>query len=319
MKLLNLSICIPAYNYGQYLPIAIESCLNNDYDFELVVVDNCSSDNTPSLKNKYVKDTRVKWYTNAEVLPMVQNWNYTVSLAQRKYVKLLLADDYLLPNFFPLFDNAVTNYPDKAIYGHLVKIIDENDNVRNLGVKYSDSEMYVPVGGITYVQMKLQDIARFKETSCNFFLKDKWAEIGEFDKKFTFSFDLVFNSTLAFKYGGCLISDYGGGLRRHSQAGNLALKPDLSVKEMKVIIDTLYEKLGADIREVDLLHGKSLLQYRIIELFFQRFSNHPIDSFLFLFRHLSYFSEVKAYSFTFSTIIRKLKTNDVQQQVEKFI
>ncbi|PIX13999.1 MAG: hypothetical protein COZ74_04175, partial [Flavobacteriaceae bacterium CG_4_8_14_3_um_filter_31_8] len=269
--ILDLSICIPAYNYAQYLPFAIESCLATDFDFELVVVDNCSKDHTNQLKSKYVHDNRVKWYTNTETLPLVQNWNHTVSLGSRKYVKLLLADDYLEPNFFTLFQEAITKYPDQAIYGHLIKIIDKDNVLQNIGVPYSKSEKYFLVKGVRYIQMKLQSIARFKETSCNFFLKEKWAEIGGFDEKFSFSFDLVFNSTLAFNYGGCLISEHAACLRRHSQADNLNKKPDLSVKEMNIIVTMLFENLSSEIRKTDFLFGKSMLQYRIIELLFQRF------------------------------------------------
>lgn len=318
-KSLNLSICIPAYNYGQYLPFTINSCLNNDYDFELVIVDNCSNDNTALLKAKYIKDKRVKWYTNDTVLPMVQNWNHTVSLSKRKYVKLLLADDFLEPNFFSLFDEVTQKYPNQAIYGHLTRIVDKDNKVLRSNVKYSNINKYVLVKGTSYTQMKLQSIARFKETSCHFFLKEKWEDVGLFNENFSFAFDVIFNSSIASKYGGCLISEYGVNLRRHNESGNLSLKADLSVKELNILVKKLYENLGEDIRIIDFLHGKSMVQYRIIELFFQRFKKNPFSSVLFFVRHLSYFSSIKSYPYTFKTIVRKIKTKDVQQCVENFI
>lgn len=315
---LELSICIPAYNYAQYLPAAIESCLNNDYDFELIIVDNCSKDDTHLLKSKYVDDTRVKWFTNKETLPIVPNWNYTVSLASRKYVKLLLADDYVEPNFFSLFMDATHKYPNQAIYGHLIKIIDQDNVVKNSGVPYSKEQKYVLVQGSQYIQMKLQNIARFKETSCNFFLKEKWETIGGFNKEFTFCFDLIFNSTLAYNYGGCLISDYGASLRRHSLSDNLNKKAELSIKELKILIGIFKNYLGDKTRKIDVLFGESILQYRIVELFFQRFKKNPLKSVVFFLKHIKYFTSVSSFPLTISTIIRKYKTNDVQNPIENF-
>lgn len=317
-RYLDLSICIPSYNYAQYLSFAIDSCLNNDYDFELVIVDNCSKDNTNELKEKFVYDKRVKWFTNVKTLPIVQNWNHTVSLANRKYVKLLLADDYLEQNFFKLFIDATSKFPDQAIYGHLTKIVNEDNIIKTKGVKYSIKEKYVLVKGTKYIQMKLQNIARFKETSCNFFSKEKWEKIGGFSKEFTFCFDLIFNSALAYNYGGCLISDYGSYIRRHGASDNLNKSPDLSVKELNTFVKNLLKYIGQDVREIDIHYSKSILQYRIIELFFQRFNKKPLDTIRFIFKHISFFSSIRAYKYTLSTIIRKFKTNDAQQYLENF-
>ena len=43
----RISVLIPTYNYARFLPEAIESVLAQDFrDFELLIVDDCSSDNT---------------------------------------------------------------------------------------------------------------------------------------------------------------------------------------------------------------------------------------------------------------------------------
>lgn len=94
------SICIPTYNYAKFLPDAIDSVLAQDYpDYELLVVDNCSTDNTTEVVNMYAqKDLRVRYLRNPQNLGMVRNWNRCLSEAKGEYVKILCADDLLSPS-----------------------------------------------------------------------------------------------------------------------------------------------------------------------------------------------------------------------------
>ena len=59
----NVSVIIPTYNRAELLPRAIQSVLNQTFkDFELIVVDDCSTDNTPGVVNKFLKkDDRIKY------------------------------------------------------------------------------------------------------------------------------------------------------------------------------------------------------------------------------------------------------------------
>ncbi|MDQ3518770.1 MAG: glycosyltransferase, partial [Gemmatimonadota bacterium] len=57
-----VSIILPTYNGSRYLPEAIESCLRQSYEnWELIVVDDCSSDATPDIIASYVaRDRRIR-------------------------------------------------------------------------------------------------------------------------------------------------------------------------------------------------------------------------------------------------------------------
>ncbi len=94
------SVCIPTYNFARFLPDAIDSVLVQDYpDYELLVVDNCSTDNTAEIVNTYVKkDQRVRYIRNPQNIGMVRNWNRCLEEASGKYVKILCADDLLAPS-----------------------------------------------------------------------------------------------------------------------------------------------------------------------------------------------------------------------------
>ena len=59
-----VSVVMPIYNGAQYLHEAIDSILNQTFsDFEFIIVDDCSEDNTISIVNSY-KDKRIEFLKN---------------------------------------------------------------------------------------------------------------------------------------------------------------------------------------------------------------------------------------------------------------
>ncbi|MCW8839090.1 MAG: glycosyltransferase [Thiovulaceae bacterium] len=105
----KVSVLIPAYNYGHYISEAIESVLNQTYqDFELIVVDNNSEDNTVELVSEYMKkDSRVSIHVNLENIGMYRNYNQALALASGDYIKFLNADDKFEPTLLEKFVNIL--------------------------------------------------------------------------------------------------------------------------------------------------------------------------------------------------------------------
>jgi glycosyltransferase involved in cell wall biosynthesis len=92
-----VSVCIPVYNGEPYIGRAIESVLDQTLaDFELVVVDNASTDRTLEIVSGF-SDTRLRVIRNPENIGAAANWNRALELAQGGYFKLLCADDWLYP------------------------------------------------------------------------------------------------------------------------------------------------------------------------------------------------------------------------------
>lgn len=92
----KVSVCVPTYNYAGYLPACIESVLAQSFgDFELVVIDDCSTDGTREVLDRYRGDGRVRILANAANLGMVGNWNRCLAEAQGAYVKFVFGDDLL--------------------------------------------------------------------------------------------------------------------------------------------------------------------------------------------------------------------------------
>lgn len=93
----KVSVCIPTYNYGHYLADAIKSVLAQTFtDFELLVIDDCSTDNTrETVRILMNSDSRIHYIQNEARLGFVGNFTRCIEVATGEYVKILCADDVL--------------------------------------------------------------------------------------------------------------------------------------------------------------------------------------------------------------------------------
>ena len=79
-----ISIVLPVYNGSKYLSESIESILSQTYkNWELIIIDDCSSDNTPQIANRYCTfDSRIRYYKNENNLRLPRALNKGFSLAK---------------------------------------------------------------------------------------------------------------------------------------------------------------------------------------------------------------------------------------------
>ena len=112
-----VSICIPTYNHAHFLADAIGSALfQNERDLEVLVVDNCSTDNTQSVVEAFCRsDVRVRYVRNQTNLGLVGNLNRCLELASGVYIKYLLADDLLEADCVSRMIGAMASAPDVVL------------------------------------------------------------------------------------------------------------------------------------------------------------------------------------------------------------
>ncbi|HEY1869535.1 MAG TPA: glycosyltransferase family 2 protein, partial [Chitinophagaceae bacterium] len=91
-----VSIMIPAYNQAEVLGTAIESALSQDYPhLEVVVSDDCSTDETKAVLKKFETDTRLRYYRNTQNSGRVANYKKTLEqYVNGDWVVNLDGDDY---------------------------------------------------------------------------------------------------------------------------------------------------------------------------------------------------------------------------------
>jgi glycosyltransferase involved in cell wall biosynthesis len=92
----TVSVIIPNYNHARYLPKRIESVLHQTYeDFEVLLLDDCSTDSSRSVLSRYAADLRVRLEFNSENSGSTfKQWNKGVHLARGEYIWIAESDDY---------------------------------------------------------------------------------------------------------------------------------------------------------------------------------------------------------------------------------
>lgn len=96
-----ISIILPVYNGGKFLSKAIESCLNQSYkNFELIIVNDCSTDNTLKIAQRYAElDDRIILINNSENKKLPASLNIGHRAASGEYMTWTSDDNLLKPSF----------------------------------------------------------------------------------------------------------------------------------------------------------------------------------------------------------------------------
>ena len=137
----RVSVAVPVYNGRGWIGRTIETVLEQTFeDFEVVILDNASTDDTVEVVRGYA-DPRIRLYVNAENLGFVRNQNRAIAYGRGDLVKFLHADDALLPHclerMVELFDRA----PGLGLVfsRRRIELADESDpNLQRWRATYAD-------------------------------------------------------------------------------------------------------------------------------------------------------------------------------------
>jgi len=94
----DVSVCIITYNQENFVEQAIESALFQKCNFEteIIICDDCSTDNTPRIIQSYASKypDKIKPYCAEQNTGMLKNWEKALKLCSGKYIALLEGDDF---------------------------------------------------------------------------------------------------------------------------------------------------------------------------------------------------------------------------------
>jgi glycosyltransferase involved in cell wall biosynthesis len=91
------SVVIPTYNRSRLVTYAVESILKQTFaDFEIVVCDNCSVDDTQDVVAA-MKDPRVRYVRTPRHWVIADNWEFARGQANGRFIVMLSDDDALVP------------------------------------------------------------------------------------------------------------------------------------------------------------------------------------------------------------------------------
>lgn len=132
-----ISICIPTYNREKYIKESIESALAQNYNkFEIVIVDDGSTDNTENIVRS-IKSDKVR-YVKKEHSNAPDTRNICIQEAEGEFILWLDSDDHLAIDLLTRFQELLADFPDIDVcYGDVLPFGDTGTFV-NKTIRYAD-------------------------------------------------------------------------------------------------------------------------------------------------------------------------------------
>lgn len=111
----KVSVIVPNYNHAPYLNQRIDSILNQSYqDFELILLDDCSTDNSRDILDSYKNHSKVRQdvFNDQNSGSTFKQWNKGVELAQGEYIWIAESDDWAEPEFLETLMYEFEQHPN---------------------------------------------------------------------------------------------------------------------------------------------------------------------------------------------------------------
>lgn len=169
----KVSVIITCYNLAEYLPKAVESVLEQDMkDFEIIIVDDASPDNTPTVAQALCNsDSRIKYMRNDKNLYLAGALNAGINEARGKYIVPLDADNMLGTNALRLMTNALDQDSGLDIAYGAMSVI---DNIKPEWISTWPPQV---------ADFRSQMMHRNQVPSTSMYRKKIWERIGGYRKR----------------------------------------------------------------------------------------------------------------------------------------
>ena len=132
----KVSVVIPVHNGQDYVGQTIESILSQTFrDFELLLLDDASSDGSPSIMKGYT-DPRIRLVRNEVNIGIARMHNKGIDLARGEYIAMLDHDDVSYPERLARQVAFLEAHPDYALIGTWGELLDER------GRRYGKAKKY---------------------------------------------------------------------------------------------------------------------------------------------------------------------------------
>lgn len=122
--MVKYSVILPVRNGGDYVKDCVNSILGQTLpDFELLVLDNCSTDGTLEWLFS-LTDSRIKIYPSDKSLSIEENWSRITSIPKNEFITLIGHDDLLDPHYLETMDELIRKHPEASLYQTHFRYID---------------------------------------------------------------------------------------------------------------------------------------------------------------------------------------------------
>ena len=150
MSIPFFSILCPSYNHSKYIGRLIDSALGQSYkDFELIIVDDCSTDETETVVRGY-SESRINFYRNKRNYGINYNLQTAFEKSRGNYVIFIGSDDEFAPDYFSRLKEAIETTGKKIFYTDYL-IIDENSKPWKKQPEYANKRFGGRVAALRYM------------------------------------------------------------------------------------------------------------------------------------------------------------------------
>ncbi|MEP6743251.1 MAG: glycosyltransferase family A protein [bacterium] len=124
------SVVVPTYNRAAFIQVTLQSVLSQTYrHYEIIVVDNCSTDKTEELLQPYMRAGQIHFIKHEQNFERARSRNTGMNAARGDFVTLLDSDDFMYPtNLADAAEYARAN-PDIKCFHNLYEFVDSGRNV----------------------------------------------------------------------------------------------------------------------------------------------------------------------------------------------
>lgn len=127
----KVSVILPVYNCEQYIFETIQSVLNQTFtDFELLIVDDCSTDKTVAIIKEF-DDDRIQLTLKEKNTGYTNSLNYAISIAKGQYIARMDGDDICVSTRFEKQVAFLDANPNIILCGSAIQIIGTNTVLRH--------------------------------------------------------------------------------------------------------------------------------------------------------------------------------------------
>jgi glycosyltransferase involved in cell wall biosynthesis len=109
---IKFSVCIPNFNYANYIGETIRSVLDQTYsNYEIIIADNCSTDNSEDVIRSF-KDERIRFIKNEMNLGFGPNLDIATEQTTGDYILLLSSDDIMKKDALMVYAEVIRTLPE---------------------------------------------------------------------------------------------------------------------------------------------------------------------------------------------------------------
>ena len=136
----KVSIVLPTYNGEKFTGESLDSILGQTFtDWELIIVNDCSTDGTPNIVNRYAAaDSRIRVIHNKENQKLPESLNIGFREARGEYLTWTSDDNMYLPSALEKMAAYLDEHPNEVMVCAWMDVINENGDYCSVGSIYDE-------------------------------------------------------------------------------------------------------------------------------------------------------------------------------------